>query len=56
MVVVGQGVVGQGEGGGDRKHVSSSGMVYTLQTHVEFTFNYQMIPHTCIFVMVLNNE
>ena len=25
-------------------------MAYTLQTHVEFTFNYQMIPHTYIFM------
>ena len=38
-------VVGQKGGGGGCKHSPSSGMVCTLQTHVEFTFNYQMIPH-----------
>ena len=27
------------------KHSLSSGMVYTLHRQVEFTFNYQVIPH-----------
>ena len=40
-------------GGG--KHSSSSGRSYTLQTHVEFTFNNQAIPHTCISIMVSIN-
>ena len=30
-------------GGGEDS--SSSGMVYALHTRVEFTFNYQRIPH-----------
>ena len=30
---------GSGKGSGGR-HFSISGMIYTLQTHVEFTFNY----------------
>ena len=35
----------------------NSGMVYTLQTHVEFTFNNLInIPHTCIIMMVSNDE
>ena len=25
-------------------------------THVEFTFNNQIIPHTCIIMMVSNDE
>ena len=29
---------------------------YTHQIHVEFTFNNQMIPHTCISIIVSNNE
>ena len=37
-------VMGQMREGGV-KDSSSSGMVYTLQTDVEFTFNYQMIPY-----------
>ena len=45
MVVVVVVVVGQ-EGGG---------MDYALQTHVEFTFNNQIIPHTCITIMVSND-
>ena len=29
---------------------------YTLQTHVEFTFNNQIIPHSCIIMMVSIDE
>ena len=36
---------GKGWGGGEMKYSSISGMVYTLQSDVEFAFNYQMIPH-----------
>ena len=42
-------VVGQE---GVLKTFSKHGMVYTLQTHVEFTFDNQIIPHTCIIIIV----
>ena len=42
---------GVGQGLGGCKYSSSSGMVYTVQTHVAFTFNYQMT-----FIMVSNLE
>ena len=38
-------VLGQGRGGGQSILQAVVYMVYTLQTDVEFTFNYQMIFH-----------
>ena len=38
-------VIGQGGGGGMKAFFKQWYMVYTLQTDVEFTSNYQMIPH-----------
>ena len=37
-------------------HIVVIGMVYALQTHVEFTFNNQIIPHTCITILVSNDD
>ena len=34
----------------------SSGRVYTLKTHVGFTLNNQIIPHTCIIILVSNDS
>ena len=48
-------VVGRKRGGGGVK--SFTKQWYGLHTHVDLiTFNHQIISHTCIVIMVSNNE